>query len=87
MLFAEPLKPSIWLGAAVIFAVALAVASMGMLYFLVNPLTAWLTLFGFVGYAFVYSLFLQRALPPICPRSPLIPSPCAPRLPRRMRPR
>ena len=36
--------------AAITFAVLLATASMIMLYFLVNPLTAWLTLFGFVGY-------------------------------------
>lgn len=49
--------------AAIIFAVILAVASMAMLYFLVNPLTAWLTLFGFVGYAFVYTMYLKRATP------------------------
>tara|TARA_R110000851_G_scaffold58416_2_gene135644 strand:- start:707 stop:1486 length:780 start_codon:yes stop_codon:yes gene_type:complete len=49
--------------AAITFAVALALASMAMLYFLVNPLTAGLTLFGFVGYAFVYTLYLKRATP------------------------
>ncbi len=49
--------------AAVAFAVALAMLSMAMLYFLVNPMTAWLTLFGFVGYAFVYTLYLKRATP------------------------
>ena len=49
--------------AAVAFAVALALASMAMLYFLVNPLTAGLTLFGFVGYAFIYTLYLKRATP------------------------
>lgn len=49
--------------AAVAFAALLAVASMAMLYFLVNPLTAWLTLFGFVGYAFIYTLYLKRATP------------------------
>lgn len=49
--------------AAVAFAVALAALSMALLYFLVNPLTAWLTLFGFVGYAFIYTLYLKRATP------------------------
>ena len=49
--------------AAITFAVLLAAASMIMLYFLVNPLTAWLTLFGFVGYAFIYTLYLKRATP------------------------
>ncbi len=49
--------------AAITFAVLLAGASMIMLYFMVNPLTAWLTLFGFVGYAFIYTLYLKRATP------------------------
>jgi len=49
--------------AAIAFAVLLAAASMVMLYFLVNPITAWLTLFGFVGYAFIYTLYLKRATP------------------------
>jgi protoheme IX farnesyltransferase len=49
--------------AAVAFAVMLAAVSMALLYFLVNPLTAWLTLFGFVGYAFIYTLYLKRATP------------------------
>lgn len=49
--------------AAITFAVILAVLSMALLYFLVNPLTAWLTLFGFVGYAFIYTLYLKRATP------------------------
>ncbi|MDF1820390.1 MAG: heme o synthase [Alcanivoracaceae bacterium] len=50
-------------GAAVAFAVALAALSMVLLYVLVNPLTAFLTLFGFVGYAFIYTLYLKRATP------------------------
>lgn len=48
---------------AVAFAVLLAVSSMAVLYWLVNPLTAFLTLFGFIGYAFVYTLYLKRATP------------------------
>ncbi|MDF1781973.1 MAG: heme o synthase [Alcanivoracaceae bacterium] len=49
--------------AAIAFAVLLAAVSMALLYFLVNPITAWLTLFGFVGYAFIYTLYLKRATP------------------------
>ena len=48
---------------AVIFAVLLAALSMAVLYWLVNPLTAFLTLFGFIGYAFIYTLYLKRATP------------------------
>ena len=48
---------------AIAFACALTAAAMAVLYILVNPLTAWLTLFGFVGYAFVYTLYLKRATP------------------------
>ena len=48
---------------AIIFASIMSVASMSMLYWLVNPITAWLTLFGLVGYAFVYTMYLKRATP------------------------
>lgn len=48
---------------AVIFSAVLAVVAMGMLWFLVNPLTAVLTLGGLVGYAFIYTMFLKRATP------------------------
>lgn len=48
---------------AVIFAATLAVLSMAILYLWVNPLTAFLTLFGFIGYAFIYTLYLKRATP------------------------
>ena len=48
---------------AIIFAALMSVISMAMLYWLVNPLTAWLTLFGLVGYAFVYTMYLKRATP------------------------
>lgn len=34
-----------------------------MLYRLINPLTMWLTLATFVGYAFVYTVFLKPATP------------------------
>ena len=48
---------------AIAFACLLTLVAMAVLYVLVNPLTAWLTLFGFVGYAFVYTLYLKRATP------------------------
>lgn len=46
-----------------LFALALGAAGMAVLYFRVNPLTAWLTLFTLVGYAGVYTLYLKRATP------------------------
>lgn len=48
---------------AIIFAAVLSISSMLMLYFYINPLTALLTLFGLVGYAFVYTMYLKRATP------------------------
>ncbi len=48
---------------AVIFSTILAAVAMAMLWFLVNPLTAVLTLGGLVGYAFIYTMFLKRATP------------------------
>jgi heme o synthase len=48
---------------AIAFAVVLSVSSMLMLYFYINPLTAILTFFGLVGYAFVYTMYLKRATP------------------------
>jgi protoheme IX farnesyltransferase len=48
---------------ALIFAAVLTVLGMGILYVLINPLTAWLTLASSVGYALVYTLYLKRATP------------------------
>ena len=48
---------------AVIFAWFLGTISMGILAFLVNPLTAALTAFSLIGYGFIYSMFLKRATP------------------------
>ena len=48
---------------AVAFAIGLTLLSMALLYVMVNPLTAYLTLFGFIGYAFFYTLYLKRATP------------------------
>ena len=48
---------------AIVFAASLAIIGFVMLYALVNPLTAYLTLAGLVGYSFVYTLYLKRATP------------------------
>jgi len=48
---------------AIAFAASLAIIGFIMLYVMVNPLTAYLTLAGLVGYSFVYTLYLKRATP------------------------
>jgi protoheme IX farnesyltransferase len=48
---------------ALSFAAALCVASMIILWFLVNPLTAVLTFCSLIGYAVIYTVFLKRATP------------------------
>jgi protoheme IX farnesyltransferase len=45
------------------FATVLGVASMLILWLLVNPLTAVLTFCSLIGYAVVYTVFLKRATP------------------------
>jgi heme o synthase len=45
------------------FSAALGVTGMIILYFLVNPLTAWLNLASWVGYGLIYTLYLKRATP------------------------
>jgi protoheme IX farnesyltransferase len=48
---------------ALLFASLLAIIGLGILWFYVNHITAWLTLFSLIGYAVVYTLFLKRATP------------------------
>lgn len=48
---------------AIVFAVSIALIGFVILYTLVNPLTAFLTLAGLVGYSFIYTLYLKRATP------------------------
>ncbi|WP_232771435.1 heme o synthase [Colwellia sp. 12G3] len=48
---------------AIVFATTIALLGFIMLYALVNPLTAFLTLAGLVGYSFVYTMYLKRATP------------------------
>ena len=45
------------------FATVLCIASMLLLWFVVNPLTAILTFASLVGYAVIYTVFLKRATP------------------------
>jgi protoheme IX farnesyltransferase len=45
------------------FAAALGLAGFAILWWKVNPLTAWLTLLTLIGYAGVYTMFLKRATP------------------------
>jgi len=45
------------------FSAVTGLSGMLVLFFLVNPLTAWLNLASWVGYGFVYTLFLKRATP------------------------
>lgn len=48
---------------ALVFAVMLAMVSLNLLYWLVNPLTAALTCIGLIGYALVYTCFLKYRTP------------------------
>ena len=48
---------------AAVFASALGILSFAMLYVLVNPLAAWLSLAGNAYYVLVYSLWLKRITP------------------------
>ena len=48
---------------AMTFAVVLAVLSMALLYFFVNPMTALLTFLSLIGYAVIYTVYLKRATP------------------------
>nr|WP_017443740.1 heme o synthase [Gayadomonas joobiniege] len=50
-------------GQAVTFASMLALLGFALLYYFVNPLTAWLTFASLLGYALVYTVFLKRYTP------------------------
>ena len=45
------------------FAALLGISGFILLYALVNPLSAWLTLITLIGYAGIYTLYLKRATP------------------------
>ncbi|MEQ8798418.1 MAG: heme o synthase [Salinisphaeraceae bacterium] len=46
-----------------LFALVIGLLGMAVLHWLVNPLTAWMTLLTLVGYAGIYTLYLKRATP------------------------
>ncbi|MFA6902656.1 MAG: heme o synthase [Gallionellaceae bacterium] len=46
-----------------IFASILGLSGLALLYFYVNPLTMWLTLATFFGYAVIYTVFLKPSTP------------------------
>lgn len=48
---------------ATVFAALLGIGGMLVLYFLVNPLTMWLSFATFLGYSFVYTVLLKPATP------------------------
>ncbi len=48
---------------ALVFSMALCVAGCALLYAAVNPLTMWLTLATFVGYAVIYTVILKPLTP------------------------
>ena len=61
---ARPLpKGSLTNAQALIFALVLGAAAMLILTFLVNGLTAWLTLISLIGYAVIYTMYLKHATP------------------------
>jgi protoheme IX farnesyltransferase len=47
----------------IIFSAIIGGAGMATLYFLVNPLTMWLTFVTFIGYAIIYTMILKPATP------------------------
>lgn len=54
---------SLQAGRSLVFALALGGLSMAVLVWLVNPLTALLTLLSLIGYAVIYTVYLKRATP------------------------
>ena len=48
---------------ALFFAIVLGIIAMIILTFLVNGLTAWLTLLSLIGYAVIYTMYLKHATP------------------------
>ncbi|MDG1134405.1 MAG: heme o synthase [Pseudomonadales bacterium] len=48
---------------AIIFSAVTGLLGLGILWFLINPLTAWLNLASWVGYGLIYTFFLKRATP------------------------
>lgn len=56
-------KNTISIPAAIVFSLMLGVSGFLLLFFLINPITAFLTLATLVGYAVFYTLFLKNRTP------------------------
>ncbi|MBE8215389.1 MAG: protoheme IX farnesyltransferase [Endozoicomonadaceae bacterium] len=56
-------KGHIALANAIAFALILGMMGFAILFFYINPLTAWLTLGALLGYAIFYTVFLKRMTP------------------------
>jgi protoheme IX farnesyltransferase len=50
-------------GAALFFGLALGASAFAIFWYLVNPLSAWLALAGFLFYIFIYTVWLKRSSP------------------------
>jgi protoheme IX farnesyltransferase len=50
-------------GAALLFGITLGAAAFAIFWWLVNPLSAWLALAGFLFYVFIYTFWLKRVSP------------------------
>jgi len=48
---------------ALLFSLVIGLAGMGLLFYFVNALTAWLTFGALIGYAIIYTMVLKRATP------------------------
>ena len=48
---------------AIVFSAVTGIVGFGVLWLFVNPLTAWLNFASWVGYGFIYTMFLKRATP------------------------
>jgi protoheme IX farnesyltransferase len=48
---------------SIVFTLCIGAAGFAVLWFYVNPLTAWLTLTTLIGYAGIYTMYLKRATP------------------------
>ena len=48
---------------AIVFSAVTGIVGFGVLWLFVNPLTAWLNFASWIGYGFIYTMFLKRATP------------------------
>lgn len=51
------------LNQALTFALVLGISGLGILFYFINTITAWLTFWTLIGYAVFYTMFLKKATP------------------------